>query len=141
MANNYREGESGHGVTTLGERAINWAKAFVVIVPLLGLGALGGAKLPAMLSGVPDADGQTDVDAASPEAVWKRDVTNFTVESHSIHEQMEVGMITIQAQLQARMNTLEAKLAKKDRSNYAVLNARIIDTEARLDTIDEVVQP
>lgn len=39
-----RKGESAGPRLTAGERAINWAKALAIVIPLIGIGAVGNSQ-------------------------------------------------------------------------------------------------
>ena len=112
---------------TFGERAINWAKAIAIIVPLLGIGAIGRVEVPKLWAGLAEADGKTEVE-----------LTNFEQSVKKFSEEMrnEIERIDLQNSMTiAKINEINAILSKKDRSNYGKLTVEMSKLTERLDAI------
>ena len=118
------------GKITFGERAINWAKAIAIIVPLLGIGAVGGIKVPEIWHeyNLAEVDGKTEVE-----------LTNFQKSVKKFSEEMreEIERIDLQNSLTiAKIDKIVSILSKKDRSNYGKLTENLSKLTERLNTLE-----
>jgi len=117
---------------TPGERAINWAKAAAIIIPLIGVGAIGNSPQMRQFVGgmfIVNDDGAALVELSPFEYYVQEEL-----------ERLEGMIEVLKADTTIRINALEAQLAKQDTVNYRS-NRKEIDTlKEELIRINGVVQ-
>lgn len=117
MKDGKRKGEAAGRRLTLGERAINWAKAGAIIVPLLGAGAIGG-NLPAVKTYLPDFTGEVETPIAGdihPEVRQKMERMIALLNEHTerferIEARSEQGDSAITARLQLQIDANKRRI-------------------------------
>lgn len=106
-----RKGEKQGPRITLGERAINWAKALAIVIPLIGVGAVGNSNTVKNLL-VPEIEGQVSpiIDGDFNSQVIQRiDSIIVKLSAHDEQlEQLESASDRKDSRLEDRITAIEA---------------------------------
>ncbi len=120
---------------TVGERALNWARATKEIWPiiLLLVGSLGWSNKDNIQGWIDldQADGQEEVSGNGMQ------LTPFQLQVQKFSQEVRIELEKIKMNSEAIKN----KLANKDRSNYSKLKAQIKSIGDRVIAIEKIVQP